>query len=191
MPRWCLATSVEEAVECGGRMDGRRLAVKAVGGRIIHKTDVGGVILDVVGTEGVVSAFRELESRLGGLMEAALVQEMVPRGIEAIIGARRDQGFGGTALVGLGGVIVEVVRDYRITLAPVDSCRAMEAVRGLKGYRLLEGYRGIEANPQRLAEALERASLLMVHPRVREVDLNPVILHGDTASVVDARIILD
>ncbi len=188
--RWCLARSPGEAARCYERLGVGRVAVKAVGRGIIHKTDVGGVMLGVGSPGEAARSYRVLESRLAGSMEGALVQEMVPSGVEAIVGARRDRGFGPIALVGLGGVLVEVLRDYRITRAPTNMCRALQAVKGLRARRLLEGYRGLANSVEDLAGILARASLLALHPRVEELDLNPVILTRQGPVVVDARIIL-
>ncbi|MEB3861043.1 MAG: acetate--CoA ligase family protein [Desulfurococcales archaeon] len=186
----CLARSPEEAAECYKRLNTGRVVVKAAGRRIIHKTDVGGVVLGITSPEEAARAYKDLEARLQGAMEGALVQEMIQGGLEAIVGARKDQGFGPIALAGLGGVLVEVLRDYKITRAPAGMCRALKAVKGLKSRRILEGYRGLPDSVEHLAHVLSKASLLALHPRVEEVDLNPVILTSQGPVVVDARIIL-
>ena len=192
---YCLAGTPREARECAGRLRGP-LAAKIVSPDILHKTDVGGVMLGVEPGQAD-RAYEAIVERIKGRVPGARImgvifQEMVEGLVEAIVGARRDPGFGPVSLVGLGGVAVEVLRDYQVGLAPLSGCRAREMIEGLRSKPLLEGARGRpRADREALADVLVRVSRLIAeNPEVEEVDVNPVMVLEEGAVAVDARVIL-
>jgi acetyltransferase len=158
---------------------------------VLHRTEAGGVVTDVVSLEGVSRAWATIAGHVGG--GPVLVQEQVSRGSELLAGGRRDEGFGPVVVVGLGGFLAEAVGDVSLALAPVaiDTARAI-APAGLRR-RLASGYRGL---PGWEAEPVARAvvgigRVLADHPRVREIDVNPLIVRGSEAVAVDALVVLD
>jgi len=117
---------------------------------------------------------------------------MVPQGVELVVGARVDPLFGPLIVVGLGGILVEVLKDTALSPAPVTPSEAMELLRSLKGVKLLEGFRGMAAvNMDRLADVISRVSIFVADHRdsIAELDVNPLICAGDRITAVDALII--
>jgi len=184
-----LAGSAEQAATLAGRF-GYPVALKRVAPGVVHKSDAGGVVLDLEHADAVRAAFE----RVVGPGERAFVQRMAPKGLEVIVGARRDAQFGPLVMFGMGGVYVEVLRDVAFRLAPLRAAEAREMVAETAAGRLLEGVRGrppgdIEA----VVQALVRVGQLMADlPQVAEVDLNPLIVGGagEGAWAVDARIVM-
>jgi acetyl coenzyme A synthetase (ADP forming)-like protein len=187
---------VEEAVAAAGAM-GYPVVLKLVSESITHKSDVGGVVLDLRGDEDVRNAYRSLEERLTALgwrdrMQGVLIQPLLKEGLEAIVGMTQDSLFGPLVMFGLGGVNVELLKDVAFRIHPLTDRDARELVRSVKGFPLLGGYRG--APPGDIAaieETLLRISQLAgEHPEVAEMDLNPirVLPPGRGCLVVDARV---
>ncbi len=178
------AAAAEGAEQLGGPV-----ALKITSDTITHKTDVGGVRLDLASPAAVGAAFDELKSRLGDQMTGAIVQPMAHEGIELILGGLADPVFGPVVMFGAGGIAAEVWDDRAVALAPFDRNRATELVREPKVSILLEGYRGSEpADMAAIEDVLVRlAALLEAHPEVIELDLNPVVATATGAQIVDAR----
>ncbi len=196
VPRYCLAREPGEAPKCFEEV-GAPAVAKVVSPDVIHKSDVGGVILGITSSVGAERAFNEIRRNLNehapnARFYGVLYQSMVPEGLEVIVGARRDPTFGPVIVFGLGGVLVEVLRDVSIRIAPLTPCDAYEMLSEIRGSRLLEGYRGM---PPRDREALagvilKIARLMLDLPQVRELDLNPVMAYERGAAVADARVIV-
>ena len=196
VPRYCLAKTRDEAGECMRRL-GRPAVAKVVSPDIMHKSDVGGVVLGLHSPEDAMRAYDEILSRVsarapGARVEGVLIQEYLPQGLEVIVGAKRDPSFGPVVLFGLGGVLVEVMRDVSLRVAPITACEALQMLSEIRGSRLLEGYRG---SPPRDRAALagvmlKIARLALDFPQVRELDLNPVMSYERGAAIADARIIV-
>ncbi|MCC6020055.1 MAG: acetate--CoA ligase family protein [Thermoproteaceae archaeon] len=198
VPDFTIAESEEGAVKAADQI-GYPVAVKVISPQIVHKTDVGGVVLNVADAQGVREAFRRL---LEGVktkapyadVEGVLVQKMVPRGVELIIGAVYDEIFGHLIAFGLGGIYTELLRDFTMRVAPIDEHDAWEMVREVRAYRLLTGFRGMPPRDiDAIVDVLIKFSRLVTeNPEIREADLNPVIAleEGRGAYVVDARFIL-
>ena len=163
-----LVTNADEAV-AAARDIGYPVALKAAGPEILHKTDVGGVVLGLGDDASVRSAFDELASRLGRTMTAPLVQQMVPGGVELLVGGVVDPTFGPLVACGSGGVLVDLLADTGFRLHPLTDLAAAEMVDGLKSVRLLRGYRGHPpADEHAVVETLLRVSALMaIAPRFR------------------------
>jgi acetyl coenzyme A synthetase (ADP forming)-like protein len=197
VPRYCLARTREEARACYSELGGRVVA-KIVSPDIVHKSDVGGVILGIEGADEAVNAYdtilRNVRSHApSARVVGVLYQEMLPPGLEVIVGAKRDVSFGPVVLFGLGGVLVEVLRDVSLRVAPVSPCEALSMTREIRGSRLLDGYRGMPPRDRAALAGviLKIARLALDFPQVRELDLNPVISYERGAAVADARIMVD
>jgi len=198
VPRFKVATSPEEAVDFAEEI-GYPVVLKIVSPDVLHKSDVGGVLLNILDAAGVREGFKRILDTVRGHVPGArvvgvLVEEMAPKGVaEVIVGAIKDPQFGQTLMFGLGGVFVEVLRDVTFRIAPIDEREAHEMIREIKAYPILEGYRGQPpADVETIARILVRASkLVMDHPQIKEMDLNPIIVYERGAKTVDARMILE
>jgi len=184
-----LAKSDEEAV-AAAREIGYPVALKAAGPEILHKSEVGGVVLGLRDEASLRSAFHALASRLGHTMTAALVQQMVPGGVELLVGAVVDPTFGPLMACGSGGVLVDLLADTAFRLHPLTDRAAEEMVGGLKSVRLLRGYRGhVPADERALVQTLLRVSALMaIAPEIQELDINPLKVLERSVLAVDVRV---
>jgi acetyltransferase len=196
---FALAKSADEAVAAANEM-GYPIVMKISGPKILHKTDVGGVRLNLTSDDEVREAFEAMTTsvrdRLGDDIEiwGVLIQKMLPKGKEIILGMTRDPKFGPLLMFGLGGIYTEALRDVAFRLAPVREKVAGEMVREIRSYRLLEGVRGEKpSDVTAVADCLLRLSQLVTeHPMIQELDINPLIVYprGEGAMAADARIIL-
>jgi len=194
-PDFALAHSEEEAVAAAEKI-GYPVALKVVSPQIVHKTDVGGVVLNVTTPDGVREACRKIRAITKTVpyaeIEGVLVQKMVPKGVELIVGALYDEIFGHVILFGLGGIYTELYRDVSMRLAPLDEQDAWDMVKEVKAYKLLTGFRGTPPRdiPAVVDVIVKFSRLLEENPEITEADLNPVIAleEGKGAYVVDARI---
>lgn len=163
------------------------IALKAIGKKIIHKSDIGGVKLHIASKNEALHAFHSLQKIHG--IEKVAVQPMV-KGIEIIIGGKRDMQFGPVVLIGSGGIYTEILKDVSMRLCPVTKKDAMEMICELKIYPILMGSRGQKKiNVNRLAQLLVNVSHLMRNEKISELDLNPVMATPQKIVVVDVRII--
>jgi acetate---CoA ligase (ADP-forming) len=189
---WRMATSLDEAREAAQDL-GFPVALKAVAPSLLHKSDQGGLALNV-GDAGLLRSewqrLQEVSDDLCGIV----VQKMAPASRELIIGANRDPSFGPVVLVGLGGIMVEVMKDVSTRLAPLDIEAARQMLGELSGKRILGRFRGMHAaDLESAARILVQVSRLMHHfPQIQELDLNPVSLDDDGKGAValDARLLL-
>ncbi|HNQ22074.1 MAG TPA: acetate--CoA ligase family protein [Phycisphaerae bacterium] len=194
-----LARTADEAAEASEQM-GYPVVMKISGPKILHKTDVGGVRLNLRDAEAVRQAYNgmiaSVQAKLGKDIEiwGVLVQKMLPPGKEIILGMTRDPRFGPLLMFGLGGIYTEALRDVSFRLAPIRGGMAGEMIRGIRSYRLLEGVRGeAPSDLPAIADCLGRLSQLVTDlPQIKELDINPLIVYaeGTGAVVADARIIL-
>ncbi len=169
------------------------VALKALGPTLLHKTERRAVSLGLTDEVSVRRAYEDFAGRFGSEMTAVLVQQMVPRGVEMIVGALQDPLFGPVIACGTGGVLVDLLADTVFRLHPVTEADAAEMIGELRGARLLRGYRGAEpADERALCDIVLRVSeLVRVAPEIQELDLNPVIVLGSGARVADARVRLE
>jgi acyl-CoA synthetase (NDP forming) len=191
-----LARSADEAVALA-REAGYPVALKVVSPDIAHKSDVGGVKLNLADDAAVRTAFDEImaacrKAQPDAVIDGVSVQKMAAPGTEVIVGVNADPQFGPVLMFGLGGILVEVLEDVAFRIIPIEPRDARRMVREIKGYKLLEGYRG---SPPADVAALESLLLkvsqfIEAHPEVAELDLNPVFAYPDGAVAVDARIVL-
>jgi len=175
------------------------LAVKLASSSIVHKTDVGGVKLDIKTKQEAESAYVEISRRLAELgreneMEGVILQQMVTEGIETIVGVTQDPSFGALIMFGIGGIYAELTKDIAVRLHPLTDLDAKELVSSIKMAKLFEGYRGSPpSDTQALEDLLLRLSALVEDiPQIAELDFNPVkvMSRGKGYCVVDARIML-
>lgn len=184
------AGTLEEAASAAGRIGGP-VAVKVIGP--VHKTDVGGVRLNLRGPSEVGSAAAEMADAAraaGEEVRGFLVQEMVEDGIEMLVGVANDRLFGPVIACGAGGANVELLRDVAVRVAPITDLDAEDMIRSLATFPLLDGYRGAaKADIEALKEVLLRVgALAFAHPEITEMDCNPVMVMPDGALVVDTRV---
>ncbi|HNQ18962.1 MAG TPA: acetate--CoA ligase family protein [Smithellaceae bacterium] len=169
------------------------IALKVCSEAVLHKTEQGGVVLNIKNKKSLERAVREINKKFADTPHALLVQKMAKPGFELIIGGRRDPVFGPVVLVGIGGIFTEIFRETVIDLAPVNKKTVMTMLRKLKGFTLLEGYRSQE--PVNLAAVTAAVSalsrLLASRPDIMEIDVNPFIAYPDGAVAVDALVRLD
>lgn len=182
-------TGFAEAVATAERM-GYPLVAKAIAPGVVHKSDFGGVVTDLRSAEDVAAAVERLRERLPQAT-GLLLQRQVSGATEAIVGVTTDPTFGPLVICGLGGVLVELLRDASYRLPPVSDLDAAEMIDSLRLSRVLDGYRGLPAGDRAaLASVICRVSALVeIVPEIRELDLNPVMVlpPGKGAVVVDAR----
>jgi len=183
-------TSADQAVEAAA-LFGYPLVLKGESPTILHKTEAGLVQLNLHDEANVRAAYAAIEAAGGDQLTGILVQPMVPRGVEIVVGARTDPLFGPVVLVGLGGVLVEVLRDTALAPAPVGPAEARAMLRRLRGARLLDGFRDLPSvDVDRLAEIVSRVSMFAADQAelVAEMDINPLIASGEKIVAVDALI---
>jgi acyl-CoA synthetase (NDP forming) len=192
-----LATSKEEAISMS-RQFGFPVALKIASPDIVHKSDAGGVRLGLRTAKQVGKAYEDIwqavrQKHPQARIQGVAVQKMARPGVEVIIGMSRDAQFGPVLMFGLGGILVEVLKDVSFRVVPLAKRDAAEMVREIKGYPLLEGYRGQEAvDVSYLEELLLKVSdFVERNPEVEELDLNPIFAYSDGAIAVDARVILE
>ena len=184
------------AVEAARPLAGHAVVLKIDAPDLAHKTEFGLLRLGLRGDDAVRSAAEALlaDARRHGIdARGLLVEPMAEQGVELIVGARRDASFGPLVMVGLGGVLAEVLDDVAIRLAPVTRDAALEMLDGLRGSALLAGVRGgAGVDRDAVAELIVGvAAFALDRPDVLEIDLNPVIATVDGAVAVDALVVVD
>ncbi|WP_327739753.1 acetate--CoA ligase family protein [Streptomyces nojiriensis] len=159
---------------------------------VLHKSDAGGVALRLADREALLAAYREMHARLGAPAYSVEAMADLTDGIELIVGVNQDPRFGPIALVGLGGVLTESLRDVAFALAPVPARRAEALLRGLRSAALLDGVRGRPAVDVAAAAAvIERiTTVAAAHPEIAELEVNPLLVRPDGALALDARAVL-
>jgi acetyltransferase len=194
-----LARTIDEAVAAGKKIR-YPVAMKIDSPDIMHKTEAQAIRLNVQDESELVEAFQEIldnarnyapEARINGV----LIQEMVPDGVEVIVGVNRDPQFGPVVMFGLGGIFVEILKDVSLRVAPVDRQEALSMIEEIRGYGVLAGARGrTKADIGALAETLAKVSnmALAMGPQLEELDINPLIVlpEGQGVKVADALAIL-
>ncbi len=192
-----LAKNKKEAVSIAREL-GFPVALKIISPDISHKSDIGGVKLGLANMSQVSNAYSEIISNVHQKMpqakiEGVSVQQMARQGLELIIGMNQDPQFGPVIMFGLGGILVEVLKDVSFRLVPLTRRDAAEMVREIKGFVLLQGYRGQEPiNLPYLEELLVKVSnFIEKNPQIRELDLNPLFAYKDGIVAVDARIVVE
>jgi acyl-CoA synthetase (NDP forming) len=192
-----LATSMKEAVNLSKEV-GFPVVLKIASPDVIHKSDAGGVKVGLKNATQVSNAYREIMTSVKkkhpkATIEGVSIQPMAKPGVEVIIGMSKDAQFGPVLMFGLGGILVEILKDVSFRIVPLTLRDAREMIREIKGYPVLEGYREQEpANIPLLEEMLLKVSdFAEKNPEVKELDLNPIFAYRDSAVAVDARVVLE
>lgn len=189
IPKFKWARNFEEAVRFAEEI-GFPVVTKIVSYKILHKSDVGGVVTMINDPQSLKDTFNRF-SKIHGF-NGVIVEEML-KGVELIVGAKVDEQFGPVVLLGIGGTTAEIYRDTTLRMAPINEGDIASMVMGLKAHQILEGYRGSE--PINLA-ALTRLMILFsdlvmdLENHIESIDLNPVICSSERCVVADARILL-
>jgi acetate---CoA ligase (ADP-forming) subunit beta len=192
-----LARTAREAAAISREM-GFPIALKIVSPDIVHKSDAGGVKLGLASATRVSRVYTEMMVAIrqkypAAVIDGAAVQKMAQPGVEIIIGMSKDPQFGPVMMFGLGGILVEVLKDVAFRIIPLDRRDAATMIREIKGFTLLQGFRGQEpVDLNKLEDLLLKVSAFVEqNPQINELDLNPLIAHGDSIIAVDARIVLE
>lgn len=190
-----IAASADEALAIALKI-GTPVAMKISSPDIPHKSDVGGVALNVE-REYVRTTYNEMMTRIkkaapDANIEGILVQQMAPAGHEIIVGLKKDAQFGHALMFGLGGIFVEVYRDVSFRVVPVDKSDALDMISEIKGYQILKGIRGRKpADIDAIARVLVSVSDLAEKENIIELDINPLIVNESGAVAVDARAMVE
>ncbi len=192
-----LARNLREAVKFSAEI-GFPVVLKIVSPDILHKSDVGGVFIDLSSSEDVKKAYRFIIRNIkrdcpGANIIGVLVEKMAKPGVEVIIGSLKDPQFGPTIMFGLGGVFVEILKDVSYRIAPLTRLDAMEMLKEIKGYKILRGYRNIKPRDERtlINFILSVSRLVVENEEIQQLDLNPVVVYEKGAVVLDAKVVLE
>ena len=192
-----IATTAEEAAEMAEKI-GFPVAMKIASPDITHKTDVGGVVLHIDSREKAKREFADIVGRAEAAkpdadIHGVLVEEMVSKRYELIIGSKKDPIFGPVIVFGMGGVAVEVFKDLNVGLPPMNMALAQRLIEDTKIYQLLKGYRGMEGVDIKSIQFLlyKFAYLIMDFPEIKSIDINPFVVDESGGLVLDAKVILD
>jgi acyl-CoA synthetase (NDP forming) len=196
VPSFEVARNTKGALDAASRL-GFPVVLKIVSKDIPHKTEAGGVLLNIQTPLDVEHGFPKLienakQYNSEAQIEGVLIQRMAPQGTEVIIGALTDPHFGQTMMFGLGGVFVEILKDVTFRIAPIEEHDGRQMIREINAYPILRGYRGKPpVDEETLVRMILRVSdLIMENPEINQMDLNPVMVYDKGASIVDARIVL-
>jgi|Deesub1362B_J571_1020462.scaffolds.fasta_scaffold00004_18 acetyl-CoA synthetase (ADP-forming) len=169
------------------------VALKLISKKIIHKTDEGAVMLNIASPKELEINLKEMERKFYAIEDRKyLIQEMVKKGVEVVVGGINDKIFGPVIMFGLGGIMVEIYRDVSFRLAPITKNDAAEMLSEIKGKKILDGYRTLPpVDKERLIRILVSASMLIYeNSNIIEMDINPLICRNDDVKAVDIRIVL-
>ncbi len=190
--------SADEAAKTAADF-GTPIVMKVMSADVVHKFDAGGVLLNVRGADEARAAYAKIYANVekavpGAKIEGILIEEMAKKGVEVILGANRDARFGPLMMFGLGGTMVEVLKDVSFRLAPMWRISAERMVQQIRSFKVLDGFRGAPpADVDAIVDTLLRLSAMVCnHPEIAECDINPLIVHakGQGCSVADSRIML-
>lgn len=166
------------------------VALKVCSPKILHKTEVGGVKLNIQDKDELKKTFREFRKKFPS--ENLLVDQMAEKGVEIIVGLVQDPTFGLSIMCGIGGIFTELYKDVSFRVVPIDEYDAVQMIEELNGKKLLEGFRGMKADKQLVVDLVRKVSKLgqdlIAH--VDQMDLNPVFVYEDSICVVDAKLIV-
>lgn len=196
VPGYTLVNSADQAAKAAKKL-GFPLVMKVVSPQILHKTDVGGVKVGLDNVNDVKKTFNDMYKRLskkkGVQLKGILLEKMVPKGTELIVGLQNDPQFGPVIMVGIGGVLTEVFRDVAFRMLPITTSDAKSMLDELKGSKMLKGFRGSEPiDINMLSKALVQIGKLGVDnaSHFDSIDFNPIVVYPKSYAVVDAKIIL-
>ncbi len=181
----------KEAIEFS-KKSGFPLVLKLDSPYILHKTDIGGVILDIKNKEELKSGLVKISKIAKKYKAEILIQKQIP-GIYIIMGAKKDPVFGPLVMFGLGGIFVEILKDVSFRLAPITKTEARKMIKEIRGYKILKGYRSQKpVDINNLSKILANLSKMIAKEKnIQEIDLNPLIVNEKKVLVVDAKIIIN
>jgi len=195
-PRFYMTSNMHEAV-LKAREIGFPVALKIISPQILHKSDVGGVILNVRGEQELEVQYEKMTAEIDKRAPSAkilgvLVEKMMPPSTEVIVGGIRDGQFGPSIMFGIGGIFTEIYNDVAFRVAPIDKIDAWNLIHDLKGSKILEGTRGKPpADLNSIISVLINVSdMITEHDTISQLDLNPVIAYSDSVCAVDSRIVI-
>jgi acetyl-CoA synthetase (ADP-forming) len=177
---------------------GYPVVLKVVSPEIIHKTEVGGVVVNIQNEKQLYDAYNDILKNVKSKIptariEGLFVQEMMPPSFEVMVGGKYDNTFGQTIAFGLGGIYVEVYEDVSFRILPITEKDAISMIKETKTYKILVGYRGKKpADIRALIDILMKTSnMLESNPEIKELDMNPIFALPDRAVAIDARVIIE
>jgi acetyl-CoA synthetase (ADP-forming) len=197
VPKYSVVSSEEELLKLATRLE-FPLVMKIVSPDIIHKTDIGGIEMNISNLEQIKKAYKNIiyhvmenkpEARINGM----LFYKQAPKGVEVIVGMIRDPQFGPTVMFGLGGIFIEILKDVAFRVCPVERADIEEMLTEIEGIKMLQGYRGQpRCDVNSIIEIILQISRLALdYPVIKEIDLNPIIVNEKDALVVDAKVFLN
>ncbi len=195
-PDFIVARNASEAVEAAEKV-AFPVVLKIMSPDILHKSEARGVLLDLRSRDEVERGYQQVIDNTkvyndNARVEGVIVQHMAPKGLEVIVGGIRDSQFGPTILFGLGGIFVEVLKDVTFRVAPLEELDSREMIKEIRSYPVLKGIRGLPAaDEEAIVRIIQGTSRLMLENScVGQIDLNPIMVYGTGANIVDARVIL-
>lgn len=196
IPQYALATTAKEATEAAKKM-GFPLVMKVVSPKILHKTDVGGVKVGITKISDVKKTFNDMHKRLATKdsgVKGILLEKMVPEGVELIVGVQNDPQFGPVIMVGMGGIMTEVMKDVAFRMLPITTKDAQSMLDELRGAALLRGFRGRDPiDTKMVSKMLVKIGKMAMDNAdyINSIDFNPVVVYPKSYYVVDAKIMLN
>lgn len=183
-----IAKNEEEAIK-RAKIINYPIAMKIISSEIEHKTDKGGVKINIKNEESLKIAYQEMmENTKGYTVEGVIIQKMARKGVELIIGGKKDPQFGHMIVLGLGGIYVEIFKDVSARICPLEIVDIQEMISELKAHPILEGARGAKPiNKNAIEDLAIKTCRFMEKEDITEMDLNPVICDHDGCDIVDAR----
>lgn len=196
VPKYLIACSEKEAIEAGEKL-GFPLVMKIISPDIIHKSNLGGVAMNIINSLQIKKVYKNIisqvrEKRPDAKIDGIVLYKQAPKGVEVIVGMIRDPQFGPTVMFGLGGIFVEILKDVAFRVCPVERTDIEEMLAEIEGIKMLQGYRG---RPRCDVKAIidiimEISRLALNYSVITEIDLNPIIVYEKSALVVDAKVFL-
>ena len=165
------------------------LVMKVCSPRITHKTDVGGVVLNIANHKQLKENFLEMKRKFKD--EKILIEEMEKNGIEMIVGSIKDEFFDRVIMVGMGGIYTELYKDVSFRKIPISKKDAENMLKELKAYKIFEGFRGMKADKEAMLDLILKISDFVVRERVHQMDLNPVFVYEKGVKVIDAKVVIE
>jgi succinyl-CoA synthetase beta subunit len=194
-PSCAVDENVDDSV-ASAKKSGYPIVLKIVSPDILHKTDAGGVILSVNNEAEHRISFKRLvetvqQKNPNSRIKGVLAEEMIPSGIEVIVGGLRDDQFGPSVMFGAGGVLAELLQDVSFRVAPISRFDAIDLIDDMR-FPILNGFRGVpRVNKEALADLLLKTSRILIDvPEIDSLDMNPVMIHNERVTAVDARILI-
>lgn len=197
VPSYLIASSSEEVLEKSKSL-GFPIVMKIISTDIIHKTDVGGVILNINNEQQARGSYLYMmdsvrKNKPDAHIKGVSLYRQLPKGIEIIVGMTRDVQFGPTVMFGIGGIFTEILEDVSFRICPVTRIDVEEMIQEIKGIKILKGYRNQKGSDIEsiVSIVIAISNIAMEYPSINEIDLNPVMVYEKGAVVVDAKIIIN